>query len=484
MLLFGGLLGMLLVTSLVGVLSWWWSSDRVLLVFASVTAYMLLYLPLQLGYLTQWFFVDSPWLVDHAVPWTLAITAVCMLLIFRAPLQMRTSYPRLHRLLGAAAVLAMLAPLSRVFGGYGTIGGPFLQAILMFSAVVLISVSWLQWRRGVDGMVYFFAAGIALLTTFVLRPLAILGALPPWPGLLNAWIPGVAALLFLSQVGAWMEARATRRRQVDAEQDTLRLAALAAQENDLRAEQTQFFAFVAHELRTPLGAIRTGLVNLERELPAIAVSGDALTGHRARIGRIRRATEHMGAMIERHLQLQRLIDSGYVLQRVAESPLLPVIGAVAEVSDAYPARVVRRLEDGDIPTSVRIDPDLIELCLVNLLTNAAQYSPAERPILIETVVDAARNVLVYRVIDHGAGIPPEVVERLVNLQQHDDANPASLPHGGFGIGLILATRIAKLHGGSLTYHRENQQTVFALELRLAPPAAVSPAPTFGAAASP
>jgi signal transduction histidine kinase len=461
LLLFGGLLGMLLVSSLFGVLNWWWSRERTLLVFAAVTAYMLLYVPLQMGYLTPWFFPNSPQIVDHAVPWSLALTTVCMLLIFRTPLQMLASYPRLHRLLGIAALLAMLAPISRGFGGYGSFGGPFLNALLMLSTVVLLSVSWQQWRRGVDGMVYFFAAGIVLLATFFFRPLAILGILPPSPELLNAWMPGIAALLFLSQAGVLMEVRAARRRQLDAEQDTLRLAALAQQDQDLREEQTQFFAFVAHELRTPLGAIRTGLANLERDISNSTSADDPV---KARLGRLRRATEHMGGMIERNLQLQRLIDPGFVLQRLAESPLLPVVGAVAEVADAYPARVINRREDDDIPATLRIDPDLIELCLVNLLANAAKYSPATHPIGIETRVDADRQLLMYRVIDHGPGVPPEDVGRLFGLYPRHEVAPGR--SNTFGIGLTLTARIAKLHGGWLNYRRESERTVFVLELPL------------------
>jgi signal transduction histidine kinase len=94
-----------------------------------------------------------------------------------------------------------------------------------------------------------------------------------------------------------------------------------------------------------------------------------------------------------------------------------------------------------------VDPDLVRQVLYNLLSNAANYSPHGRTIVVEVTKDTQRIML--RVRDQGQGVAPEAVARIFEPYQrgHDDAP-------GLGMGLAISRDIARRHGGDLTLDLE------------------------------
>lgn len=105
-----------------------------------------------------------------------------------------------------------------------------------------------------------------------------------------------------------------------------------------------------------------------------------------------------------------------------------------------------------------VDPDLVRQVLYNLLSNAANYSPPGRAIVVEVTGDTQRILL--RVRDQGHGVAPEAVARIFEPYQrgHDDAS-------GLGMGLALSRDIARRHGGDLTFEPAPQGgAVFLLTL--------------------
>ena len=363
--------------------------------------------------------------------------------------------------------VCVLAPLTREFGIYHLLGGPLLRLGFVLGVPLLLWAAWRRSRSAV-GAGYLIFGGLSVYYVATLTS-ALVDAtlLPAYPVLQFAWLGGLILFLLLAQVSVLTALGATRRRQLEAEHEAKRMQILAGQETRLREEQTQFFSFVTQELRKPLAAIRTGLANLGRDLIARSNGDHAVdTRTSARLARMERSTERMAGMIERHLQLQRLTDPGFSLQRHAESPLLPVIGAMTQVAELYSDREISHHVAGELPATLPMDTELMVLALTNLLTNAAKYSPADSPIHIEIGADSAAYTGLSRHRQRSRH-PPGEQDRLFRIYQRNPAAPAR--QSGFGIGLTLAARIAKLHGGSLGYRRVNELSVFILELELPPP---------------
>ena len=245
-------------------------------------------------------------------------------------------------------------------------------------------------------------------------------------------IPAALAILAVFGVGVVWNRRLERevRQRRDAEE---RIAGLLDQ-------QTRFFSFVAHELRSPLGVLITGTANLRLGL------GAADDGVRKRIDRIERATHRLSTLIERHLRLQRLSRADFALDVDACPPEFPALEALELIAEAHPARPIEKLIADDLPAAIRVDNDMVTLAITNLLDNAIKYSPAQSSITLSVECGApARDEIVYRVCDCGPGITADERQRLFAIYVRQPGSSTT----GFGIGLALVANIARHHGGSI-----------------------------------
>ena len=202
----------------------------------------------------------------------------------------------------------------------------------------------------------------------------------------------------------------------------------------LLAGQRQFLADAAHELNTPLAAIK-----LQAQLARRAQAGERQTALDDLDAGIERAI-HLAAQL---LQLARLEpDQREPTQEAVRLDAL-VRQAVAAFSGAADARdtdlgIVR----ADAATLVG-DRAALRALLDNLLDNALRYSPPGARIDVSLRQDA--DAVLLEIADNGPGIPAQdrsrATERFVRLNQSDVT--------GSGLGLAIARETAALHGGSL-----------------------------------
>jgi len=118
--------------------------------------------------------------------------------------------------------------------------------------------------------------------------------------------------------------------------------------------------------------------------------------------------------------------------------------------------------DGELP--VVADRGHVERAIRNVITNAAQHSPAGAEVLV--ALDAAPGATTVRVIDHGVGIPtenlPHVFERFYRA---DRSRSAAGPPPGSGIGLTIARELLAANGGSIEVERTGPDgTTFLIRL--------------------
>jgi two-component system OmpR family sensor kinase/two-component system sensor histidine kinase QseC len=202
------------------------------------------------------------------------------------------------------------------------------------------------------------------------------------------------------------------------------------------ATQRAFIADAAHELRSPLTALRLQLQLLER-------APDASAAREA--GRnLKAAVERATHLVEQLLTLARQepADSRAALQPVA---LHTVISAACADCSVLAQTLEIGLEpDLDANVQVRGDPEALRILVRNLIDNAIRHSSAGSRVKVQCGSAAAGAVL--RVMDSGPGIPPADRERVFDRFHRR----AAAPEGGSGLGLAIVRAIADRHGAAVS----------------------------------
>jgi signal transduction histidine kinase len=236
--------------------------------------------------------------------------------------------------------------------------------------------------------------------------------------------------------------------------------ALAAvrRENHLSSLQQDFVANVSHELKTPLARVR--LFN-ELLLGAAAEDTPKSASYRRIIDReCRRLT----LLIDNILDFSRRGRSS----RTHAASNLDLAATFAEALETFRAAsdqgTLNINYTLDAVGSFRGDGQALQQVLVNLLDNAAKYSPEGSPIEVALTSDGAWARL--RVRDQGMGIPEREHARIFEPFYRSAANGGSAT--GSGLGLALVSRTVSAHGGHITVESEpGKGSTFVVSLPLA-----------------
>lgn len=201
----------------------------------------------------------------------------------------------------------------------------------------------------------------------------------------------------------------------------------------LNAER-RFTADAAHELRTPLAAIRA--------------NAQVLMGARDAAERDRTARDLMASvdrstrLVDQLLALARA-DRPFEASRLRDVDLAAIASEQVEAHRAAAERQDVRLT-GDLDAAVlRGDPALLAVMLRNLLDNALRYTPSTGTVRVTSGRPA--GVAEITVEDSGPGIPPEERQRVFERFHRLAGSGAT----GSGLGLSIVQRIVELHGGEV-----------------------------------
>jgi len=254
----------------------------------------------------------------------------------------------------------------------------------------------------------------------------------------------------------------TQRRRVEVLEETTRRV-------------SEFLAMLAHELRNPLAPIRNalGLMKaLRLDDPTLQWSRDVID----------RQTKHLGRLVDDLLDVSRITSGRLTLQR-ERLELSVVFERAVEASRPLVDARQQTLEVQLPERPIWVEGDLIRLSQVvlNLLNNAAKYTPTGGRIWLGAEREEGQAVV--RVRDSGAGITPELQERIFDLFTQG-ARTLDRADGGLGIGLTLVERLVSLHGGTVEVQSEgaNQGSEFIVRLPLmvAPRVEMATSPEAGA----
>lgn len=226
--------------------------------------------------------------------------------------------------------------------------------------------------------------------------------------------------------------------------------ALAAhrQEAELRE---QFIAVLGHDLRNPLASISAGTRLLQRS--KLDERADAV------IAMMQKSTGRMTCLIDNVLDFARGRLGGGITLALSRQPLEPALRQVVdELQSTHPETIIK--SEFAMDKLVTADPVRIGQVLSNLLGNALTYGREGEPVTVSAKTNERFELSVYNA---GAPIPPAAMERLFYPFSRGEVRPSQQ---GLGLGLYIASEIAKAHGGTLDVSSTNELTCFSLKLPL------------------
>lgn len=215
---------------------------------------------------------------------------------------------------------------------------------------------------------------------------------------------------------------------------------------DLVRSKDEFIAKVSHELRTPL----TAVVGLTSEITAAA----GLSNEERQ--------ELMRLVAGQAAEMSYIVDDLLVAARAetgtvsVDPEVIDIVGQLEITLEGLGIRVQEK------PSGVRravADPNRVRQILRNLLTNAERYGGPNRRVL----AGSSSGFVWLEVRDDGDGVPQSKVGEI--FEPYGTAH--SGVEGSVGLGLSVARQLAELMGGTLTYRRDGDESVFRLELPMA-----------------
>lgn len=223
------------------------------------------------------------------------------------------------------------------------------------------------------------------------------------------------------------------------------------QEKELLKYKIQFFADIAHEIRTPLSLINLSLENIERK----RIDDDDIVHN---INTVSQNSRRLISLVNQLLDFQKM-DNNCVRLHYMDTDICELIRYVIYLFKPTLDSMHKTisLDTDEESYIVPIDKEAVTKILSNLINNARKYSDT----FIKMHVTDDNDEIVISVVNDGERIPSSkkdiVFKPLTRLE-----NAAS--ETGYGMGLALSRSIAALHGGSLDFDDTSEYNKFVLRL--------------------
>lgn len=240
---------------------------------------------------------------------------------------------------------------------------------------------------------------------------------------------------------------------LDSQEQLATSASALLNERQTATLREQFIAVLGHDLRNPLASIDATAKALRMMQISETTSGLAL--------RIERSAARMAGLIDNMLDFARgRLGGGLELDKLGDARLEPVLEhVVAELQSAWPDRVIRL--DTAMNGPVPCDSARIGQLLSNLLGNALTHGDPVAPVRVDARSDEKEFSL--SVVNRGEVIPPDTIDRLFQpfWRGRSDSRKE-----GLGLGLFIASEIARAHQGALAVASSPDETRFTFRMPL------------------
>ena len=203
-------------------------------------------------------------------------------------------------------------------------------------------------------------------------------------------------------------------------------------------------AMLFHDLQSPLGNVIASLELIKFQMPA-----DSDESLLSMLDIAKRSSHHLQSLIRSLLDIDRL-EAGSPVRELKQVPVQKLIEDVYEIESPNLERreiVFTSNIEPDIP-QLRIEEDMIQRVLVNLVDNAIKHSLDNKRItIVARRDDKKENMLFLSVSDEGEGIPKGYRETIFEKFQRikDDETSSK----GLGLGLAFCRLAVEAHGGQI-----------------------------------
>ncbi|MFH1379405.1 MAG: HAMP domain-containing sensor histidine kinase [bacterium] len=217
---------------------------------------------------------------------------------------------------------------------------------------------------------------------------------------------------------------------------------------ELDQMKNDFISNVTHELRSPLGAIKSYIEILEQ-------STDIPPELKEHISRIPPNLQRLSTFIDNLLDIARIEQDKFTLH-ITEASLDKIANRAVDNFQTQAGQKGIHLTSkiSSILPKIHVDPERLDQVFSNLLGNALKFTSANGRICIDAqemsrskAPHFGQNVIRVSVSDTGAGIPPDDLKRIFNKFEQVQSNRADMR--GTGIGLSIVKGIIEAHGGQI-----------------------------------
>ncbi len=316
-----------------------------------------------------------------------------------------------------------------VFSGLGNALVAILVAFLILALVGLIAYPNPRGRTLIPGVTIFI---LGTLTNVI----PALGRWPVYSILTTVAVLAIGRVIFQYQL---LNPLADLNRELaQANAELARVSQL----------KSHFLATMSHELRTPLNSI-IGFTHLHMD----GRYGPVSDLQRERLATVLRNAENLLALINDVLDLSK-IEAGRMELRLTPVSLRIMIPALVNGFEpqarAKGLTITAHLPDTLPP--VVADEDRVRQMLTNLLSNAVKFTH-QGGVTVEAGLDGQAGTVSITVADTGIGIPADQQHMIFEEFQQVDGS-YTREYGGTGLGLAITRRLARMHGGDVTFVSE------------------------------
>ncbi|MDQ3365617.1 MAG: PAS domain-containing protein [Myxococcota bacterium] len=218
----------------------------------------------------------------------------------------------------------------------------------------------------------------------------------------------------------------------------------------------EFLAMLSHELRNPLASVVTATqllkgVNLAHEQTRLIEVVD-------------RQSNQMARLLDDLLEASRVTQNKVEIRKLPMDLRAVVEEAAAAVRSMMTASELRFTFEIDArPLTIDGDAARLQQVCVNLLTNAAKYTPRGGSVVLQATREGTDAMI--RIKDDGVGIPADMLKAVFELFVQS-SRTIDRAQGGIGVGLTLARSLIDMHGGTIEAASEGEGKGSAFTVRL------------------
>ncbi|WP_040727444.1 sensor histidine kinase [Thiomicrorhabdus sp. Kp2] len=395
--------------------------------------------------------------VNNALYIFMPIAFIFLIKFSQSILDTRTHNLRCHIFLN---VLIALYVVAIAFIPFDVQTGFVLHNVAVTITMVLLIILSLKSLARKERLINLYVVGLfAYFSGMIVLSMLALGWLPynvltrnaPFPGSIIefAFFAYILALKVFqiqdekeisNQCLVEMQAQTNLRLERQVSERTSQLEKMLKKQNGLVKQYASFISFITHELRNPLGIIKSQIALLRKE------SEKGINNCSNRLNTMSMTTQRMEMLFDDWLLSDKLENDLFSFE-IQTFELSDWMGTLEEMIKQTYSTHQFYFEKQSV--MIHADSVLLKLAFYNLIDNAVKYSPVGSLINIKIVV-TENNIFIY-VEDHGAGVSEEdaqkIFERFVRGKGESHIQ-------GTGIGLSLVKNVMELHGGAAYIDRE------------------------------